>query len=194
MSYDASAIMTPANAVSVARIVLSPVLFVLILMNGPSYPALFAGIVIAVSDGLDGFLARRHGATRSGAFLDPLADKVLVLGALACMVAVQEFPRVPALLIGARELAISVYRSFWAKRGVAVPARRSAKVKTVIQELAIAFALVPPIARHARWFPLALLWLAVVLTLWSGAQYVLDGQRARTRFGVRENRENGVDR
>ena len=187
MAYDASAIMTPANAVSVARIVASPVLFVLILARGPSYPALIAGIVIAVSDGLDGYLARRHGATRSGAFLDPLADKVLVLGALASMVAVHEFPVLPAVLIGVRELAISLYRSFWAKRGVAVPARRSAKVKTVIQELSIAFALVPPIARHAHWFPLAMLWLAVALTLYTGAQYLLDGQRARTRLGVREN-------
>ena len=87
--------------------------------------------------------------------------------------------------IAAREIGISCYRSYWARRGLAIPARRIAKVKTVVQEFAIAFALVPPIDQNARWFPLLLLWVAVGLTLFTGAQYVLDGQRALSTGGTR---------
>ena len=183
--YDASAKLTPANAVTLARLLLSPVLILLILLDGPSYPALFVGFVIAVTDGIDGWLARRHGATRSGAFLDPLADKVLVLGSAGALAAIGIFDWLPVLLIAAREVAISLYRSYWARRALAVPARRVAKVKTVVQEFAVAFALVPPIADHERWFPLTVLWTAVLLTLGTGLQYVLDGRRALTTGGSR---------
>jgi CDP-diacylglycerol--glycerol-3-phosphate 3-phosphatidyltransferase len=183
--YDASAKLTPANAVTLARLLLSPVLILLILLDGPSYPALLVGFVIAVTDGIDGWLARRHGATRSGAFLDPLADKVLVLGSAGALAAIGIFDWLPVLIIAAREVAISLYRSYWARRGLAVPARRVAKVKTVVQEFAVAFALVPPIADHERWFPLIVLWTAVLLTLGTGLQYVLDGRRALTTGGSR---------
>lgn len=183
--YDASAKLTPANAVTVARLLLSPVLIALIVARGPSYPGLAVGVFIAVTDGLDGWLARRHGTTRSGAFLDPLADKVLVLGSAGALAAIGRFAWLPVLLIAGREVGISVYRSYWARRGLAIPARQGAKVKTVIQELAVAFALVPPIADHASWFPTTVLWASVVLTLVTGAQYVLDGRRALTTGGSR---------
>lgn len=183
--YDASARLTPANAVTIARLALSPVLIVLILAQGPSFSALLLGFLIAITDGFDGWLARRYGATRSGAFLDPLADKVLVLGAAGALAAIGCFPWLPVLLIAAREIGISCYRSYWARRGLAIPARRIAKVKTVVQEFAIAFALVPPIDQNARWFPLLFLWVAVGLTLFTGAQYVLDGRRALSTGGTR---------
>ena len=183
--YDASARLTPANAVTIARLALSPVLIVLILAQGPSFSALVLGFFIAITDGFDGWLARRYGATRSGAFLDPLADKVLVLGSAGALAAIGCFPWLPVLLIAVREIGISCYRSYWARRGLAIPARRIAKVKTVVQEFAIAFALVPPIDQNARWFPLLLLWVAVGLTLVTGAQYVLDGQRALSTGGTR---------
>lgn len=183
--YDASARMTPANVVTVARLLLSPVLIVAILVDGPSYPALAVGFTIGITDAFDGWLARRHGTTRSGAFLDPLADKVLVLGSAGALAATGEFPWPPVLLIGGREVTISLYRSYWARRGLAIPARRWAKVKTVIQSFAIAFALVPAIVERASWFPLLVLWIAVLFTLVTGAQYVMDGQRALTTAGSR---------
>jgi CDP-diacylglycerol--glycerol-3-phosphate 3-phosphatidyltransferase len=183
--YDASARMTPANAVTVARLLLSPVLIVAILSDGPSYPALAVGFTIAITDAFDGWLARRHGATRSGAFLDPLADKVLVLGSAGALAAIGEFPWLPVLLIAGREVSISLYRSYWARRGLAIPARRWAKVKTVVQEFAVAFVLVPAIVERANWFPLLVLWTAVLLTLVTGAQYVMDGQRSLTTAGSR---------
>ncbi|MDH4148485.1 MAG: CDP-alcohol phosphatidyltransferase family protein [Acidimicrobiia bacterium] len=183
--YDASAKLTPANAVTMARLALSPLVVLAILANGPSYGALALGTIVAVTDGLDGWLARRHGSTRSGAFLDPLADKVLVLGVMGALVAVSVFPVLPVLLIAAREIGISAFRSYYGRRGLAIPARQSAKVKTVVQELAAAFALMPPVVEHARWWPLTVLWLAVALTLASGGLYVLDGRRALTTGGSR---------
>ena len=80
---DPNAIATWANAVTVGRILVSPLMFVVIPDDkAGSWIAFALWFLLCVSDGIDGYLARRHGATRSGAFLDPLADKVLVLGAM----------------------------------------------------------------------------------------------------------------
>ena len=86
-TFGPSALATPANAVTMARVGFTPVLLAGILASGASWPALALWIALASTDGVDGFLARRHGTTRSGAFLDPLADKLLVLGALVGLVA-----------------------------------------------------------------------------------------------------------
>jgi CDP-diacylglycerol--glycerol-3-phosphate 3-phosphatidyltransferase len=134
------------------------------------------GFVLAASDGFDGWVARRQGATRSGAFLDPLADKFLVLGGLIALAVKEVFWWVPVAVIAARELAISVYRSLQARRGVSLPARRSAKVKTVSQEFAVGFALLPLTADTPS-VATTVLWIAVVLTVVSGGQYLLDGRR-----------------
>ncbi len=85
---------------------------------------------LAGTDGIDGWLARRHGTTRSGAFLDPLADKFLVLGAMFALVADHRFSWVPVVIIAVREVAISLYRIVAARHGVSVPARALAKLKT----------------------------------------------------------------
>ncbi len=182
-TYDASARLTPANVITVARLLLSPVLFAMVLVDGPSYWALLLGVLISATDGLDGYLARRMGATRSGAFLDPLADKVLVLGSLASLVQVGIVPWLPVALIAFREVAISLYRSYWARRSLAIPARKGAKVKTVVQEVAIGLALMPVIGVDRPAIAVGVLWVAVALTLWTGVQYVLDGRKAMSSTG-----------
>ena len=97
MVVDQSALMTWANAVTVARVLLSPVLFTLIPQDGNgSWVAFVLWTVLCWSDGIDGYLARKHGTTRSGAFLDPLADKILVLGAMFTLVSRDVFWIVPA--------------------------------------------------------------------------------------------------
>lgn len=177
--YGPSAIVTPANALTIARLAVTPVFVALIVTRGASWLTATVGAAAAFSDGFDGIIARRQGATRSGAFLDPLADKVLVLGALYALVAAHVFPWLPVALITVREVAISAYRSYWGRRGLAVPARYWAKVKTVVQELAIGLAVAPPLAGHPA-VPLSVLWLAVGLTLVTGAQYLVDGRSAAT--------------
>ena len=171
--------MTPANGVTLARVAFTPVLLAVIVGSGASYPALAMWIVLAATDGIDGYLARRHGTTRSGAFLDPLADKLLVLGAMVALVARGTFWWFPVALIALRELAMSAYRSWVGRRGVSIPARRSAKVKTVVQEVAVGLALAPVVVDGEVWLASAVLWLAVALTLVTGLQYLSDGAGAR---------------
>jgi CDP-diacylglycerol---glycerol-3-phosphate 3-phosphatidyltransferase len=175
-TFGTSALATPANAVTITRLLVSPILLVMIASGGASWPAVAFWILLTSTDGVDGYLARRHGTTSSGAFLDPLADKVLVLGALAALVSRNDLSALPAILIGAREIAVSLYRSWLAQRGISVPARLWAKVKTVLTEVAIGFALLP-LTTDAPWFYRGLIWIAVVLTLVTGAQYLFEGGR-----------------
>jgi CDP-diacylglycerol--glycerol-3-phosphate 3-phosphatidyltransferase len=179
-SFGPSALATPANALTAARLLLAPVVIVLIVDRGAAWSTLLVWIAVAASDALDGWVARRQGSTSSGAFLDPLADKVLVLGALIALVAEGTFWWVPVALIAAREVVISAYRSYVGRRGVSVPARRWAKIKTIVQEVAVGFALLP-FTSDDKWVATAVLWVAVVLTLVTGVQYLLDGRRSQQR-------------
>ncbi|HUQ38527.1 MAG TPA: CDP-alcohol phosphatidyltransferase family protein [Acidimicrobiales bacterium] len=177
-SFGPTALVTPANAVTMLRVAITPILLAMILSGGDSWPAVVFWIVLASTDGLDGYLARRHGTTRSGAFLDPLADKFLVLGAMAALVVWGTFWWLPVALVALREALISTYRSLAGRRGISIPARQWAKVKTVVQEVAVGFALLPLTASRVDWVATSVLWLAVALTVVTGAQYLLDGRKA----------------
>jgi CDP-diacylglycerol--glycerol-3-phosphate 3-phosphatidyltransferase len=161
-----------ANAITAVRILLAPLVFLAIPEDGTgSWWAFLLWFILCSSDGIDGYIARRRGPTAVGAFLDPLADKVLVLGAMFTLVAHDIFWWVPVAVIAARELAISAYRIMKSGRGISVPASRLGKYKTVVQQFAVAFALFPPTALAATWTWQLLLWIAVVLTVVSGVQY-----------------------
>ena len=127
-SFGPTALATPANAVTVARLLAAPVYVVMLVVWGASWVNVVVGFVLAVSDGLDGYLARRMGTTRSGAFLDTLADKAVVLGALFTLAAQGHLPWLPVALITAREIGMQLYRSWVGRRGVSIPARNSAKL------------------------------------------------------------------
>lgn len=176
--FGPGALLTPANLITLGRLALAPVFIAMVLSSGPSWPALVLWIVLALSDWADGLLARRQGVTRSGAFLDPLADKVTVLGAMIALVIEHSFWWFPVLIISLRELAISIYRTFVGLKGVSMPARPLAKAKTVVQEVAVGFAVLPPTAKHARWVAVVFLWAAVALTVVSGLQYFKDAYSA----------------
>ena len=176
-SFGPTALLTPANAITIARLLLTPVWLVVVVAQGASWPSFLLGFVLAATDGVDGYIARRQGTTRSGAFLDPLADKFLVVGGLIALVFADAFWWLPVAVIAGRELAISGYRSWMGRRGVSIPARYWAKVKTVVQEVAIGFALLP-LTSSVEWLPKAVLWIAVVITVVTGAQYLLDGRKA----------------
>ena len=176
-AFGPTALATPANYVTIARLLISPLLLVIITDSGASWAVFALWTTLCLTDGVDGYLARRHGSTRSGAFLDPLADKVLVLGALFALVAIDRFWVVPVALITVREIAISMYRSYWSRRGLSIPARRSAKLKTLMQQLAVGLALIP-LAANPDWLADAVLWVAAVLTVGTGLHYLYDGSRA----------------
>jgi CDP-diacylglycerol--glycerol-3-phosphate 3-phosphatidyltransferase len=178
-SFGPSALATPANAVTFTRLLVTIPFLMLVLDQHETWPAVTLWIVLCVSDGIDGYLARKQGTTRSGAFLDPLADKVLVLGAMVALVAAEEFWWLPVLLIALREIGIQVLRSWYGKRGIALPASAGAKVKTIVQEVAVGLALLPWTADNDV-LQATVLWVAVVLTLGTGLQYVVAGSRATT--------------
>jgi CDP-diacylglycerol--glycerol-3-phosphate 3-phosphatidyltransferase len=189
--FGAGAIATPANALSFSRILIAPFLFGAIVAWGPKWWLLGAWVVISLSDSLDGWIARRQGATRSGAFLDPLADKVIVIAAMAALIAQREIWWVPALLIVAREVAMSAYRTKAGRRGISIPARKSAKAKTALQDLAIGSGLLPSIAHPYPGIVEGLIWAAAAWTLFTGAQYYLDARHASvavTKADMRNHR------
>jgi CDP-diacylglycerol--glycerol-3-phosphate 3-phosphatidyltransferase len=183
--FGPSALATPANLLTMGRLVLTIPFLSMVGGSGASWTAVTLWIGLCLTDWADGILARKQGTTRSGAFLDPLADKVLVLGAFVALVAHGTFWWLPCAAIAVRELGVQGLRSFWARRGLAIPATNLAKAKTVVQQLAVGFALLPPTADHARWIGITLLWVAVVLTTVTGVQYVQAGSRLATRSGSR---------
>jgi CDP-diacylglycerol---glycerol-3-phosphate 3-phosphatidyltransferase len=173
MPVDPSAVKTWANLVTVARVLIAPFMFLLIPDKpGGSWVAFGLWFVLCSSDGVDGYLARRHGATTLGAFLDPLADKVLVLGAMFFLVSNDVYWIVPVAVIAARELAISLYRTFVGAKGISVPASKIAKWKTLTQQLSVGFAIAPLTALDAKWLWNGLLWISVTLALISFGQYM----------------------
>ncbi|HAE53805.1 MAG TPA: CDP-diacylglycerol--glycerol-3-phosphate 3-phosphatidyltransferase [Acidimicrobiaceae bacterium] len=183
-TYGPTALATPANFVTVARILATPVFVLLIATQESSWLTFAIGFAIGMSDFVDGWLARRQGATRSGAFLDPLADKVLVLGGMFALVANGQFHWVPVAIIAVRELVISAYRSQVGRRGISVPATKMAKWKTFVQLWAIGFGVIPPIAESAHWVATATLWIAVLMTVQTGVAYLAGARRiAKAQLG-----------
>src|SRR5439155_1022532 len=162
------------NVVSVLRALLVPFLVVLILAQErvASYIAAAIFVVGAATDGLDGYLARRHAATtRTGQWLDPLADKVLVSAPVITLSALGRFPVWAAVIIVARELGVSVLRVVLGLRGRSMPASRAAKAKTTLQLLAITLYILP-LSRGANDGKLAVLVAALVFTVATGVAYL----------------------
>lgn len=177
----------PANLLTIMRLLFAPLLFWLVLAaedtRGVSWAAFGLGVALASTDFFDGRVARRANVvSRSGAFLDPLADKVVILGSGFCLVAVDRYWWLPVTLMAVRELGITAWRGRWARHGLALPARRSAKYKTFVQGLALAMAVMPTLQDQDTLVDVAL-WIAVVWTLVSGIQYLIDGQSALSSTG-----------
>jgi CDP-diacylglycerol--glycerol-3-phosphate 3-phosphatidyltransferase len=172
--FGQSALATPANIVTVSRIVLAVPTLALIRDDGAGWLTVGLWLAVTASDSLDGWLARRDGATRSGAFLDPVADKLIVLGGLAMLADRGVFPWWAVALVAARELGISLYRSIAGRRGIVLPAQRLGKYKAFTQYCAVGVVLLPWTA-DAHGFHDVVLAVALALTLLSGLQIVRRG-------------------
>lgn len=178
--FGPGAIATPANAVTFVRLLFAVPTLVLIAERGAGWLTFGMWTVLACTDGLDGWLARRDGTTRSGAFLDPLADKFLVVGGFLALAARRDVSWIPVLLVVGREAGISMYRSLAARRGISLPARHLGKWKTFLQLCAVGAFVFPPTA-DVEWLTAAVLWVAVALTIVSAVDILRSGwQEART--------------
>ena len=184
----------PANLITTARIIASPIAFWFILANadsgGASWIGFALGWIFAATDLLDGWLARKYDLiSRSGAFLDPLADKIVVIGAMFCLVAVNRYGWIPVALITGREAVITGFRSYWVKHNRVVPARKLGKWKSIFQGVALQAALFPPLL-DAEIVVQAMLWFVVAFTLYSGLRYLLDGAASTRASGDIDEKVN----
>ncbi|HJM27602.1 MAG: CDP-diacylglycerol--glycerol-3-phosphate 3-phosphatidyltransferase [Acidimicrobiales bacterium] len=175
-------IITPANLITITRILASPILFILILSadgeNGASWKAFILGLIFGISDAFDGQIARATGSvTKLGAFLDPLADKVVVLGCMLSLLSIGRFHWLPVMIIFTREIGISIYRFWVVRKGVVIPASNLAKWKTFVQGVTLLVAVLPPIG-DIDWLVIMMLWFAVAMTLITGWQYIQKGNEA----------------
>ena len=154
------------NVLTSARIILVPV-FLFLLLEGLRYLATGLFALLAITDWLDGYIARHTGqVTLWGKVMDPIADKILVLGALVGLVELGKVSSFPVLLIGGRELLVSGFRLLERERtGEAFPVSFLSKWKTAIQMGAILLYLLEWPGRGL------LLWGAVAITLWTGWEY-----------------------
>ena len=175
-TFGPSALATPANLVTAIRVAFTPVIGLVFLEHGPSWLAAVVWILVSLTDGADGWLARRQGATRSGAFLDPLADKILVFGVFLAIVVRSATWWFPISIMAVREIWMSYHRTILARRGISVPARPMGKLKTVFQMAAIMVLLTPDIGMVRGVLSGSLIWIALVLSLISGLLYIIDGR------------------
>ncbi|MFW6016798.1 MAG: CDP-diacylglycerol--glycerol-3-phosphate 3-phosphatidyltransferase [bacterium] len=168
------------NKLTLIRILLVPVFmgFLFLRKDYPGYAeilALITFVVAAITDGLDGYLARKSKiVTKFGKIMDPLADKLLISAALISFVAMREISAWAAIIIIGRELAITGLRVIAASEGIVISANKWGKLKTISQIIAIIIVIIEPeVIFIPPLLPHILIWLAVFITVYSGYIYFL---------------------
>jgi CDP-diacylglycerol--glycerol-3-phosphate 3-phosphatidyltransferase len=180
------------NQLTISRILVVPVLVLLLAFAG-KWTCLFAGLLFILAgftDLVDGYLARKgNQITSLGQFLDPLADKVLVSSVLIMLVQLDRVAGWIAIVIICREIMVTGLRAIAAEEGMIIAADKYGKLKTVVQLVALA-----PLILHYSWMGiplhmigLFLLYIALILTVFSGCNYFLsffqDWRRKTAIFG-----------
>ncbi|MEE6176330.1 CDP-diacylglycerol--glycerol-3-phosphate 3-phosphatidyltransferase [Mycobacterium sp. 050134] len=176
-----------ANVLTLLRLVLVPI-FLLALFAADGHQIAFRILaflifaVAAITDRLDGLLARNYGmATEFGAFVDPIADKTLIGSALVGLSMLGELPWWITVLIMSREVGVTLLRLAVIRRGV-IPASWGGKLKTVVQSLAIGLFILP-LSGPVRVVASVVMAAAILLTVVTGIDYV-----AQTFRSVRQVR------
>lgn len=163
------------NFLTLVRILLVPVLVVALLDETPNGDTIAAVVfaIAALTDGLDGYIARsRESVTTFGKVMDPIADKLLIAAALISLVSLDRVAAWVAMVIIAREFAVSGLRIAAGQQGVVIPASGLGKAKTILQ-VGMVMALIAAHDAGAAWVQ-ALVYLAVAMTVLSGADYFLN--------------------
>jgi CDP-diacylglycerol---glycerol-3-phosphate 3-phosphatidyltransferase len=181
------------NVLTLVRILLVPVLVVALLQTTPhgSTVAAIVFALAAITDGVDGWIARRsRSITTFGKVMDPIADKLLIAAALISLVSLNRLEAWVAMVIIAREFAVSGLRVAAGQQGAIIPANRLGKAKTVLQ-VAMVLALIAANDPHALSVQL-LVYATVGITVASGASYFLNFRKsieeARERLSSSQRR------
>ena len=174
------------NTITIVRIFFAPVFIWMLLTAGDDLTSPLrwwgAGLFVVgmATDGIDGYLARKYNVVSDfGKILDPIADKVLTGGALITLSILGELPWWVTGVILLREVGITIFR-FAVLSDRVIPASRGGKIKTVIQFVAITFALLPMqsvIGDPANMINVVLMSAATIITVWTGIDYLSDAWR-----------------
>lgn len=175
--------LTIASKVTIARICLIPVFIVCYhlwgeLWSGAIPAAVF--VLASMTDWVDGYLARsRNEVTNFGKFMDPIADKLLVMSAFVLLVGDGRMTGVSCIIILAREFIISGFRLIASDRGIVLAAGKLGKIKTTLQIIAIVLLLLNNFPFVYIGIPMdkIVLAAAVVMTIWSGADYIVKNRQ-----------------
>ena len=175
-----------ANALTISRILIIPIILILIYMKGPlsGWIAFILFCLAGITDYYDGYLARlRKEISNLGTFLDPIADKLLVASVILILTSkeiISNYEIIPALIILLREIAVSGLREFLAGIKVSVPVSKIAKFKTALQLIALGILILSEggfIVLPILMFGKIALWIAALLTLYTGYDYLKSGLR-----------------
>ena len=199
---NSSGIWNLPNILTMLRIVLVP-FFVWFLVadapglrseSGPWRWAAVAAFAVAIyTDKLDGDIARSRGlVTDFGKIADPIADKLLIGSALVMLSVLNELPWWITVVILVREWGITALRFFVIRYGV-IPASRGGKLKTVVQTAAIFLYLLPlsAVAPWLVWVALAVMLVAVGITVWTGVEYVIEAMKVRADRRMQQSGARG---
>jgi len=169
--------MTTANKITILRVLMIP-LFLIAMFLRADYAQLVALIIFilaSITDSIDGYVARKYNqSTNFGKFMDPLADKLLVTAAILIFVERGQMPSWAAMIIIAREFAVTGLRLVAAADGLVIAAATSGKIKTAVSIVAICIMLTP---FHSRQLfgtvtvDVACYTLIILVTVWSGVEY-----------------------
>jgi CDP-diacylglycerol--glycerol-3-phosphate 3-phosphatidyltransferase len=184
-----SKVLNLPNTLSLTRVFLAPLVLLFLSLRvsirvpylsdlGEGYMTwgdLLAGgtfIAAALTDSLDGYIARKHKlVTTLGKFIDPLADKVLVIAAMVALVELQRIPAWIVVVIITREFVVTGLRLVASAEGVVITASTGGKIKTVFQVVAVSLLILKMPGG------MALMWVAMFLTVWSGMEYLMGGAK-----------------
>ncbi|MBI9012805.1 MAG: CDP-diacylglycerol--glycerol-3-phosphate 3-phosphatidyltransferase [Clostridiales bacterium] len=174
--------MNLANKLTLSRIFMIP-FFVFFLLKGTTTDMIVAGVIFIIAsltDFLDGYIARsRNLVTKFGKFMDPLADKLLVMSAFVCLVELQIVPSWIVIVILAREFIVSIFRAIAASEGIVIAAGKLGKYKTVTQMIAIILLCFSNFPFEAWSIPMdqIFLYLCAILTILSGIDYMVKNKQ-----------------
>ncbi|MEA4999514.1 MAG: CDP-diacylglycerol--glycerol-3-phosphate 3-phosphatidyltransferase [Candidatus Limiplasma sp.] len=162
------------NRITIARVALIPLIVILLQFEAPIFQglALIAFMIASLTDWLDGYIARRFQiVTNFGKFLDPVADKLLVLSTMIALCGLGRFPAWVCVVVLFRELAVDGLRLVAVEQGRVIAAGKLGKIKTTLQMITLTLALLD--TRMFGSFPITeiFMYAAVAMTLWSGIDY-----------------------
>lgn len=169
------------NKLTIGRIIAIPI-FIVVFLMGYRYTSAVIFILAAFTDMLDGKIARKYNlVTNFGKLMDPLADKLLVMSALICMVELGDVAGWMVVVILGREFIITGMRQVAAAQGIVIAAGTTGKIKTVTQMIAIPLLILDnwPFAMLSFELPMDIifLWIALIMTVVSGTEYIVKNRK-----------------